>query len=279
MDQPRRYVFTGNASGLGFRFRRPADAALPVQAASSLPVVGGTSEQRVGPGRLAKPGSTVDYLTFKSASTTAKGDYADPKRALTMTHWEQPSDGGPTFTNVNAEVTGLAVLGRLEIDRAVMSMQGQSSDYPAEPPIMCDGIALEGVRIDGYPLNITLAEEFYCANSTWGKLSSACASGAEPQLFMPAGRSPAHGFGNGGGMVKCTMVSSITWADKPNPHVTIEGHSIVIADFGRVFFGEAYITPCSRRVTMVRFELGSPDGGDGSAAAGDTNGNPWPPPP
>jgi hypothetical protein len=277
MDQPRRYVFTGNCSGLGFRIRRPADAVLPVQAASSLPVTGGISESKAGPGRLPKPGSDVDYVSFESASTSALGDYVDPQEAIAMTYPERASDGGPTYTEITSQVTKLVVLGRVEIDLALMAMQGKSAELSDQPSIRCDGVKLEGIRIDGYPLKISLAEEFFCYNDTLRKLELACAKGEAPGLFLPSSRVQAYGFGNPEGTVKCTLVSGMSWEDKPNPNATIDGHALKIADFGTVFFGESYITSCSRRITMVRFELGSPDGGGGSAAGGDSNGNPWPP--
>jgi hypothetical protein len=277
MDQPRRYVFTGNASGVSFHIRRPVDAILPVQAASSLPVTGGVSESRVGKGSLPKPGSATNYVSFESASTTARGDYVDPKLAVAMTRKEVAFDAVPTLTTVTAEVTGLVVIGRVSIDLAVMSMQAESAEYPEEPEIYCKGLRLEGIRVDGYPVRATLAEQFFCDNNTKSKLEKACATGYEPQCFFRANNASGYGFGNPSGMVKCTVVSQLAWADQPNPNATIDGNSIVIPNFGIVYFGEAYITANSRRVTMVRFQLGSEDGGDGSGAAGDTNGEPWPP--
>jgi hypothetical protein len=277
MDQPRRYVFTGNASGVSFHIRRPVDAILPVQAASSLPVTGGISESQVGPGSLPKPGSAQAYVTFQSASTSARGDYADPQLAIGMTRKEVAFDAVPTLTTVRAEVTGLVVIGRVEIDLAVMSMQAESAEYPEEPEIYCKGLRLEGIRVDGYPVRATLAEEFFCDNNTKSKLEKACGNGYEPQCFFTANHAAAYGFGNPTGMVKCTVVSQLAWADQPNPNATIEGNSIVIPNFGKVYFGESYITSLSRRITMVRFQLGSDDGGDGSGAGGDTNGTTWPP--
>jgi hypothetical protein len=276
MNQPRRYVFTGNCSGLAFHIRRPVDVSLPVQAASSLPVIGGISESKAGPGRLDKPGSSVPYVSFQSVYTKAEGDYVDLGQALAMTRDEIPFGEAPTYTQVSSEVNGLVVLGRVEIDRAVMAMQGQSALYPNEPSIRCDGIGLEGVRVDGYPLKITLAEDFFCYHDTMTKLAAACGDGREPQVFFTANRAAAYGFG-GAGTVKCTLVSQMEWADKPHPNATIEGNTVIIPDFGTVYFGESYITWCSRRLTMVRFQLGSPDGGEGSAAAGETNGGAWPP--
>jgi hypothetical protein len=37
------------------------------------------------------------------------------------------------------------------------------------------------------------------------------------------------------------------------------------------------IEESSRRLTLVRFQLGSPSGGDGSLAEVQTNGSSWPP--
>ena len=65
MEQPRRYVFRGNASGVAAHIRRPVDLLLPVQAASSLPTTGGLSESRVGPTkwgeRKATKGNKATY--------------------------------------------------------------------------------------------------------------------------------------------------------------------------------------------------------------------------
>ena len=80
-----------------------------------------------------------------------------------------------------------------------------------------------------------------------------------------------------GGVAKCTLVQEMVWANAPHPTATIDGHALIIPDFGRVFFGEMVITECSRRLTMVRCQLGSADGGELSAAEGEANGHTWPP--
>jgi len=50
-----------------------------------------------------------------------------------------------------------------------------------------------------------------------------------------------------------------------------------VPDFGKIYFGEMFIKGDSRRLTMVRFQLGSPDGGEVAAAEGETNPSTWPP--
>src|SRR5262249_41556154 len=155
------------------------------------------------PGRLDKPDSEVPYVTFKSASARAEGDYIDAKLAVAMTRQEIGFDQVPTYTDVTSEVTGLSLLGRGEIDREVMGMRGQRGDHPSQPGIRCDGVVIEGVRVDNYALKITLAEEFFCYNDTFNKLGVACGAGQNPHLFLTSNRAAAFGFGCYG-TVKCT---------------------------------------------------------------------------
>jgi hypothetical protein len=68
-----------------------------------------------------------------------------------------------------------------------------------------------------------------------------------------------------------TIVKSIKWAGKPYPGATIDGHVVTVPEFGRIFFGEVAVAKMSRRLTMLRFEFGSPFGGD--AAIGDVQDN------
>ena len=53
----------------------------------------------------------------------------------------------------------------------------------------------------------------------------------------------------------------------------IDHHSVVVKDFGKIFFGEILITSSSRRLTMMRLELGSDDGGTASGPDVDINGS------
>ena len=67
-------------------------------------------------------------------------------------------------------------------------------------------------------------------------------------------------------------MKSIHWAGDPYPGAEIEHHSIIVRDFGRIFFGELLVTDLSRRLTMLRFELGSPVGGSAACAEVESNG-------
>ena len=63
------------------------------------------------------------------------------------------------------------------------------------------------------------------------------------------------------GVIYATIVKELKWEGKPPTDARIDGHSVIVKDFGTVYFGELLIGRSERRLTMVRFELGSPIGG------------------
>jgi hypothetical protein len=63
------------------------------------------------------------------------------------------------------------------------------------------------------------------------------------------------------GVIYATIVRDLKWEGKPPSNARIDGHSVIVKDFGRVYFGELLISKHERRLTMARFELGSPFGG------------------
>jgi hypothetical protein len=273
---PRRYIFRGHASGVSAHIRRPQDQLLPVQGCSSLPVIGGFSESNVGPQQLDK------WVSFEAVSTSAHGDYVDAAAGVSTTTGAVAFDAAPTKTRVQSDVRGLVILGRVYVARAAVGLISRSPNGLEQPRISLEGNILEGVRIDDSRLAITLAEDFYCECDTKNKLASRHAAGLAPEhahLLLPLDGSagPATTFPEADGIVKCTIVKEISWDGEPHPTATIHGHVVRVPNFGKIYFGEMFITRKSRRLTMVRFQLGSADGGEVTAAEGETNGSIWPP--
>jgi hypothetical protein len=273
---PRRYVFRGHASGVSAHIRRPETQRLDVQGSSSLPVTGGHAESTVPAGKLDK------WVSFESVATSAHGDYVDPAQGVATTTGKVAFDAAPTETRVNAAVKGLVILGRVHIAHAAVGLVSQSPVGKDQPAIRLEGNVLEGVRIDDSRLAITLAEDFYCECCTKDKLAQRHAAGLPAQhagLLLPLDGSagPATTFPEANGTVKCTIVQEIRWDGDPHPTATIHGHVVRVPNFGRIYFGEMFVTGESRRLTMARFQLGSDDGGEVSAAEGETNGSTWPP--
>jgi hypothetical protein len=138
------------------------------------------------------------------------------------------------------------------------------------------------VSIDGHALNVQLATDVFQKCDTRSKLLAAAddpafvkASG--DSLLMRATVAGAHSPAAGRLIHACgntyaTIVRSITWADKPYDGATIDHHVVTVPNFGKIFFGELLITDLSRRLSLLRFELGSPDGGSAVAPEVEANG-------
>jgi hypothetical protein len=273
---PRRHVFHGHASGVSAHIRRPDKQLLPVQGSSSLPVTGGLSESNVPAGRLDK------WVSFDSISTSAHGDYVDPQQGVATTLGTVAFDAAPTVTRVRASVHGLVILDRVHVAHAAMGLTSHSAVGREQPVIRLEGNILEGVRIDDSRLAITLAEDFYRECDTKDKLARRHAAGLPPRearMLLPAtsGVGKGNGFPEANGTVKCSIVQEIRWDGPPHPTATIHDHVVEVPDFGKIYFGEMFIKGASRRLTMVRVQLGSPSGGEVAAAEGEANGDPWPP--
>jgi hypothetical protein len=138
------------------------------------------------------------------------------------------------------------------------------------------------MQIDGHELVVEFAVKLFQLHDTRSKLLAAADDPAfvresGDSLFM---MSAIHGTPvprtgrvlSAFGSTYATLVKSINWAGAPYPGARIDHHSIVIPDFGKIFVGELLITDVSRRLTMLRFELGSPTGGDVACAEVESNG-------
>jgi hypothetical protein len=80
-----------------------------------------------------------------------------------------------------------------------------------------------------------------------------------------------------GGLIIGTIVLELKWVKDPAPGTEIIKNRLKIDGIGSIFFGEILYNQEFRRLTLLRFQLGSPNGADGSAVEVQTNGTPWPP--
>jgi hypothetical protein len=275
---PRRHVFHGHATGVAAHIRRPQDAVLSVQGSSALPVIGGHCESRVGPTTLGQ------WVSFESIETSAHGDYADAEDGVKTTRGEMAFDAAETHTRVSARVQGLAILGRVHIANLQLGMFQRNAPDTAQPSIRLEGNRLEGLRIDDSPLTLELAEDFFCEHDTHEGLKGAFNAGLPDQhhrMFLPANlkgeEEEVRTFPEDAGVLKCSIVRKLDWGGAKHPTATIEGHVVVVPNFGKIYFGEMFVTSHSRRLTLVRFQLGSDNGGEVTGGSGGTADQPFPP--
>jgi hypothetical protein len=279
MDLRRRFIFRGNAAAIGGRIVRPQDLILENTVASSLTVVGGRSVSSGG--RFAPS----DYIGYDSAKTVAEGVFDDLKQQIELSYQRVPEDALTMTTTVSAAVNGLHVgtKPRFVAQTLVATLVSKSPRGSGEPSIAVDpGTTIAGVSIDGHPLNVQLATPTFQKYDTRSKLLAAA---DDPQFVKESGDSllmraslagvsgpPAGRLLHACGHTYATLVRSISWARDPYPGATIDHHVLTVPNFGKIFFGELLIAEGARRLTLVRFELGSPDGGSAVAPEVDANG-------
>ena len=126
-----------------------------------------------------------------------------------------------------------------------MGLISHSAVAGEQPVIRLEGNVLEGVRIDDSRLKITLAEDFFSESIRTHKLASCMPRPLQARsacfclLVELATRSP---FPGSKGTVKCTIVQEIVWDGAPHPTATIHGHVVRVPNFGKIYFGEMFIT-------------------------------------
>jgi hypothetical protein len=280
MDLRRRFIFRGNAAAIGGRIVRPKDVVIDSSAASSLTVAGGRSQAQSAATRFG------EWVSVGAASTSAEGLFDDVKQQIELSFGRVAEDALTMTTVVHADVTSLSVgdKPKLTIKHLHAALTSKRPTASGEPAIAVGSeTTVEGASVGGFGLIVTLAVPLFQRYDTQAKLLTAA---DDPQfvqksgghlLMKPAGRGkaapPPSRLLQSYGTTYATIVRSIKWAGDPYPGATIEQHVVTVPDFGKIFFGEILITDQSRRLTMLRLELGSPIGGFLACAEAEDNGS------
>ncbi|MGA9964662.1 MAG: hypothetical protein WBQ10_05615 [Terriglobales bacterium] len=277
----RVHYYHADASALGGHIRRPFDKAIPVQAAVSLPPVGGYLEAR---GRQDPKDSDVNSIvSFEAAYSHVSGSVSK-------------KNGAAVTTMVTSTVEKFNVLDTFTADRMVAQI---SLDHPPDgyiPRVSLIGTQFENVRIGGDRVEIILDLDM-CRHSQGEYPSRRCMG--DPQFLAKVGKQydlindpgsmpdwikdktvpdwvrarykkkdvsePAL---SEKGYVLCSIVKEIR-GKFPGKHY----HNIIeIPEFGKIFLGELVVDYGSFQLIMARLELGSPTEACISAAVGKANG-------
>ena len=261
MVPTRRFIFRGNAAAFGGRIVRPKDTTLEAGGASVLTVAGGRSTWS------AKDIQFGDTVRIKSATTFAEGVFDDTKKLIDLTNHKGTEEALTTTTVVKAGVKGLVVGSKpqLKVKSVQASMTSKSPTASYEPTIGLDSeTSFDGVTIDGHEVEVEIAHDVFRRFDTRAKLLAAV---DDPKFVKQHG----HHFYLGhaerrrlmrdGVYIIGTIVRRISWKGTPMPGARIDDNSIVVPEFGTIHFGEILITASERRLSMLRLQLGSPEGG------------------
>jgi len=255
----KRFVFRGNAVGAAGHIHKPEDLIIWVQGSSTLPVIGGYSRD------IAERVKFSDVLSVEHVRTQATGDFNQKEKAYT--------------TLTNSVVKGLNVNSRLTADSLEATLTSSHPEGGGEPSIVPTGTEIINLRLDGYPVNVTLDTDLFTKYATRESLSRAFSSDAAfhkryGHRFQTSeqdkkGKLAKREIPEAGGYIVTSLVADI---QTKHPKAVVSGNVITLNGFGRIFLGELLIASESRRLTLVRLKLGSPIEGEIACAEVESNG-------
>jgi hypothetical protein len=242
------YHFHAHGHAFSAHFNRPADVPIAAQAATSLPADGGFAHSKVEDFAVSR------LVSFRLGETHVSGS------------WQAHNI---VTTSATAVLAGLNLLDFLTVDKLVARVTSQyvSDKKNRESHIIALGSHFDNLRLGGFEVKVTLRHDLLLKSKNFKELTDNLKRHKKPHTFIEDGA--AH----------CSLVEKIEVAPglADLPGFKIEGHILVVPHFGEIALAEVFATPGSVTLTMLKFKLGSPDGGGGSGGQGGTNGQPSPP--
>lgn len=285
-DSGSRFLFRGHAIPVIGRIRRPNDTQIPALAVSATSIDGGSATASVVDPEI--PGGVI---TCKKAESSIDGDFEDPNAAVQYTHGNHGENSLPARTRLWINVEDLSIVNEgdgtshtVTVDKIELTMTGLNRRNGDQAGIKLEKAAITGLKLDGYGVNVEICAKMYTDKDTHKKLCDAYDNDEQfyqqyGDLFFtpPQANAGKRKMPQAGGYIHATAANKVTWAGTPHPDATIEGNKITLKDFGSIYLAELFISDFSRRVTMMRLQLGSPIGGNIMLADGESNGISWPP--
>jgi hypothetical protein len=253
----RVFHFHANGHALSGLFTRPVSKTIEPQAPTVLPTIGGYGNARVENFRWDH------YVHFKAGYSHVAGSKY------------QKDDKEFYATLVTATVEGLNVLDVVTADRAVARGSAYYTLPDDESHFSFVGSVIENLKIGGHPVEIELNERLFAHLATFAEVKKELETDKEFKKMTedPFQTGTRTKLSEGHGEILCSLVKNI----KTNaPGVTVQGHALVVPDFGKVYLAEVLLGTCKRTLTMLRFELGSPVAGTVVAPQMVVNGQTWP---
>ncbi len=273
----RTFHYHASAHALSGQFWRPFQRVIEVQAATTLPSIGGVGKSRVDNFRLD------DLVSFKAGYTHVLGSEMEVRNAK-----GQP--GIAHTTQVTSTVEGLNILDIITADRIVGRLTSvhdlEDKEAGGEARIILIGSRFENLRIAGCDVYVSLHHELFLTLDTFGavrklpdkhefwKLAEETVKAVDSDAKIEKRPPEAHGT------LLCSLVKEVKFKCLDEGQdvcagVTRHGrHRFHVRGFGDVFLGEVLFHHGEKTLTMLRVELGSPNGAAMIVVQASSNGQP-----
>lgn len=269
-EQQRMFWFRGSTMAVGGRIESPVCENIDAQGACVLPPTGGFASASV------EKFNHRNIVGFDRVSSTVSGQK--------VRHGKRTA--GETLVTVAIE--GLNVLDVITADRVVARMTSlhmrEEKGAPSRSEILPFGSHFENLRIGGVPVDLRPYPDLIGVGDH-DALTNRCARSADRSEGFPwidANGAPIReDAGQAEGRPDRVRLAPLFRLGKggaaaPDGSAMQGEHGIRIPGFGVVYFGEYLVTRASRRLTMMRIELGCPIAGSIVCGNVDSNGH-WDP--
>jgi len=273
----RTFHYHASAHALSGQFWRPFQRVIEVQAPTTLPSIGGVGNSRVDNFRLD------NLVSFKAAYTHVQGSELEvkDKGQSRITH----------TTQVTSTVEHLNILDVVTADRIVARLTSvhDAEDKAAggEPRIIMIGSRFENLRIAGCDVYVHLHHQLFLTLDTFGavldckdrefwNLAAETIEAVDPDAKYEKKPPAAHGS------LLCSVVKEVQFKCLDEGQDVCAGvkrhgrHRFHVRNFGSVFLGEVLFQYGQKTLTMLRIELGSPNGAGMAVVQALSNGRTWP---
>ncbi|MBI4907757.1 MAG: hypothetical protein HY820_29305 [Acidobacteria bacterium] len=259
------HFYNAQAHALGGIIRRPISQSVNGGADCSLSTAGGYHSAQAGPFAIA------NIISFSSASAQCLGSYDVGEVAHNST--------------ATAVLEGFNFQNIVTCDRIVSQLNIRFFDKDTVPEIVPTGCQFIGLRVNGFPVNAELHIGAFTSGHNLNKLRNSYATDSALRANLDTislwredpNRLPAplrwRTMGSAPDVLpesRGMVVTSLLAAPISVPGATTYGNVLEIPGFGLVHFAEFILTENSRRLNMLRFELGCPT--DGEVVGGGTEG-------
>jgi hypothetical protein len=255
-EMPKKlYHYNAHGHGFSAHIRRPFDHLIDVQAASSLPTIGGHGSSRVDDFKFKQ------LISFKSAYSYVSGS-------------QDPATGHYT-TLVTATVEGLNIQDVVTADRLVARLTTEHPEDHPEPHMVLLGSKFENLQIAGCRVEVELDHDRFLRLDTFLAFLKELETNAQFRKMALDPFETGHAVKppDAHGVLLCSLVKEMETAC---PGVARRGHCFVVPHFGKIFLAEVLARHATRTLTMLRLELGCPVSNTATAAQVVGDGRPWP---
>jgi hypothetical protein len=238
----KTFLFNAHAHILGGFITRPPQKFVETAGAVALPITGGHQKTEISNYAFDPPHITIDYACAEVSSKQSAGGYD---------------------TSIATTIRGLAVSDESGIVITARGIQMNiSTHHPGDD-------SETTVQISGsFDKLIVKNEEVIVVPDTM--FSDAPTYSQFDQKF---GNSSNVSKSKRPGMMRCSLHKKVTHS-MALPH--LDQQVLKVPNFGLIYLGEVHLQDSTRRVTMMRLELGSPTAGSIALGGGSGNGNTYP---